>query len=331
METFPSGLGWQAVGEPGGSPLATARFGASEAAPQLRLPLVHRFGRSSPANGLPPLRLSAAEIAAFQRDGFLSLPQVTTPDEVARMRLAYDRLFAGRQGWKAGHRFDFAGTDEPGKAESVPQVLHPSRYERALRHSLFRANAHAIARQILGRSAKLMLEHAMLKPARTGGATPWHQDEAFCAKNTDFRYITIWMPLQPVDQENGCMEFIPGSHRGALTPHRRINGDPRIHGLEAVGVNAEAAVACPLPAGGATVHHWRTLHGTGPNRSDGPRRAYALCFGIHSCDFIVREDYPWNTGGPTVRQARAAASRHFAKRWAVALRDKARAVKAGLG
>lgn len=291
---------------------------------------------SAPRAGNAPgrqtaVRLSDAEVAAFSRDGYLSLPSLSTPEEVSGAVAAYDRLFAERRGWKAGHFFDFAGADEPGKAASVPQVLHPSRYERGFRMPVFRANAKAIARQLLGPTAKLMLEHAMMKPARTGGATPWHQDEAFCAKNTDFRYITFWMPLQPVDGSNGCMEFVPGSHTGPLVPHRRMGGDARVHGLEAEGVDRASAVACLLPAGGATIHHWRTLHGTGPNVSDGPRRAYALCYGIRSREFVVREDYPWNTGAPTVRQARAAASRHFAKRWAVALRDKARAVKATLG
>ena len=57
--------------------------------------------------------------------------------------------------------------------------------------------------------------------------------------------------------------------------------DPRVIGLEVDNPGARAAggAACPIPAGGATVHHSRTLHYTGPNRSDGPRRAYILTFG----------------------------------------------------
>jgi len=270
--------------------------------------------------------LSQEQIRRFETDGYLSLPEITTQDEVAWMREVYDRLFERKPGWNKGDFFDFAGTDEEGAPARLPQLLNPSCYEPTLAQTIFRANADAIARQLLGDKAKLIFEHAMMKQALNGGETAWHQDAAFYAKYTNYRAITIWMPLQPVDDLNGCMEFIPGSQRGALTAHRHVNDDPRIHGLEAVGVDGSLAIQCPLRAGGATIHGDKTLHHAGPNRSDKPRRAYALVYGLRGRQFILHEDHPWNQAGSTARERRLATSRGPAQQVTAKLKDIAKRI-----
>jgi ectoine hydroxylase-related dioxygenase (phytanoyl-CoA dioxygenase family) len=249
--------------------------------------------------------LGQLEVERFHQEGFLSIPQITTREEISRVRALYDRLFEQKAGWEKGDFFDFAGLDESGATASVPQLSDPSKYEPALKNTIFRTNAHAIARQLLGPTAELVFEHAMLKPAGTGGETPRHQDEAFYPRFTNYRSITFWMPLQPVDIVNGCLDFIPGSNNGPLLTHRSINNDPRIHGLEAPEADASLKVSCPLQEGGATVHGYRTLHHAGPNLSDGPRRAYALGFGVRSREYTLRTDFAWNREKATARALRA--------------------------
>lgn len=249
--------------------------------------------------------LTTQQLKQFEDNGYLAISQITTPQEVAWMIGVYDRLFEQRAGWDKGDFFDFAGTDNPGDTAVLPQLLEPSRYEPALKAMLFRRNAHALAQQLLGPTAELVYEHAMLKHAKTGGATPWHQDEAFFPQFTNYRSVTFWMPLQAVDPLNGCLEFIPGSHKRGLLPHHRLNGDPRIHGLEAEGPDDHLSVHCPLAAGDASVHHQRMLHHAGPNLSDGPRRAYALGFGVRSRHLTLREEFPWNVQQDTARLKRA--------------------------
>ena len=267
------------------------------------------------------LSLAPGQVSQFWEQGFLAIPQICTELEVRRLCEVYDRLFAQRTGWDKGDLFDFAGPDTPGSVPVLPQLLEPSRYEPSLKKSVVRANALAIARQILGPRAELVFEHAMLKPAHIGAETPWHQDEAFFPIYTNYQSITIWIPLQPVDTSNGCMQFIPGSHAGAVLPHRRLNDDPRVHGLEVCGTNVTQAVSCPLPAGGATVHHCRTLHHAGPNLTGGPRRAYALGFGIRSKEFTLRSEFPWNAHRTSARDRRADASQGTAERYMRQLRN----------
>lgn len=270
--------------------------------------------------------LSAEQIAQFGRVGFLAIPRITTDAEVAWMREVYDRLFERKPGWSKGDFFDFAGDDLDQDAQKLPQLLNPSRYEPMLAKTVFHASAKLIARQLLGPNARLIFEHAMLKPARTGGETAWHQDAAFYARYTNYRAVTIWMPLQPVDERNGCMRFIPGSQDGPVKDHRRIGDNPRAHGLEAIGIDPSAAIACPLPAGGATIHGDRTMHHAGANSSDEPRRAYALVFGVRSRTFVLREEHPWNLGVETAREARARKARGLLGNCASAIKEAGKAL-----
>jgi ectoine hydroxylase-related dioxygenase (phytanoyl-CoA dioxygenase family) len=212
---------------------------------------------------------------------------------VERLRAIYDRIFAERAGRDVGDQFDLAGADEEGKAATLPQILNPSKYAPELLEAAYRANAETLARQLLGPDAKFLGEHAIFKPARIGAATPWHQDEAYWEADQEYEAISVWMPLQVATVENGCMWFVPGSHLLEVQPHHNIDNDPRITGLVIDQIDPEGAVACPIPAGGATVHHCRTLHYTGPNRSDIPRRAYILIFGVPPRQRAETRDFYW--------------------------------------
>ena len=270
--------------------------------------------------------LDSEEVSRFHRDGFLEIRDITTAEEVSRLRVLYDSLFTKKAGWEKGDLFDFAGLDDAESPAKTLQLIEPSTYEPALRATVFRTNAQAIARQLLGPSAEVVFEHAMLKPANTDGETPWHQDEAFYPRFTNYRSITCWMPLQPVDVVNGSLDFIPGSNDGPLLTHRSINNDPRIHGLEAPEANAERKISCPLPEGAATVHGYRTLHHAGPNRSDGPRRAYALGFGVRSKEYMIRTEFPWNLEKATARAMRADAARGPLQRYVHQLKQSVKAL-----
>src|SRR5947209_15525733 len=222
----------------------------------------------------PTIVLTQDQIDFYHREGYLVLEAITTPEEVAWLRGIYDRLFEARAGREAGDEFDLAGTDAEGQQAALPQILNPAKYAPELKEGQYRANALAVARQLLGPRAESRGEHAIFKPARTGAATPWHQDEAYWDPTKDYESLSIWIPLQEATVENGCMQFVPGSHREQVMTHHSINYDPRIHGLEVEqAVDTSRAVACPIPAGGATIHHNRILHYAGPNISSTPRRA----------------------------------------------------------
>lgn len=257
----------------------------------------------------PTIVLSDAQVAFYLKNGYLALDAITTPDEVARLRAVYDHLFATNAGREDGNQFDLAGTDEEGKPAALPQILGPRRYAPELNHTLYEANALAIARQLLGAEANFAGDHAIFKPARSGAPTPWHQDEAYWNPEVDANALSVWMPLQEATLENGCMQFIPGSQKQEIIPHRSIGGDVRVHGLELdADIDLSGAAACPLPAGGATFHSSRTLHFTGANLSAVPRRAYILAFAVPPTPRTDGRRFPWNEKKQTAGEARRKAA-----------------------
>jgi ectoine hydroxylase-related dioxygenase (phytanoyl-CoA dioxygenase family) len=252
-------------------------------------------------------RLSEDQLVALRRDGFLLVHGMAGSDEIAALRALYDRLFSERRGWDNGDLFDMVGRDNPGEGLALPQMLWPSRYEPLLGRSQLARSARFVAEQILGPKLENMLEHAILKPASHGAATPWHQDEAFNRKGSGFEEsISIWMPLQDVTVESGCMRYIRGSNLGPLFPHQSPNNDPRIHGLETVSPpDLTHCVEVPMPAGSGVIHLSRTLHSAGPNTSGQPRRAYILGFAVKSHRHqLLTRDYPWNLEKQTAREQR---------------------------
>src|SRR6266480_6718756 len=118
--------------------------------------------------GYPTVVLTHQQIEFYQREGYLALDAITTPEEVAWLRGIYDRLFASRAGREEGNQFDLGGADEDGKTAVLPQILSPSRYAPELKEGLFRVNGMAVARQLLGPDVMAQGEHAIFKPAKFG-------------------------------------------------------------------------------------------------------------------------------------------------------------------
>ncbi len=204
-------------------------------------------------------------------------------------------MFAERAGWSDGNYFDLVGLESDPDKFKIQHLQRITDYCPQLLNTQYFRNASSIARQLLGGPEKHLYDIAISKPPFSDAETPWHQDAAFLADTSYFETLVFWVPLQPVDQSNGCMNFIPGSHLGPIVTHRSPGGDTRVNGLEAMEIDRSTAVACPLEAGGATIHHFRTLHGTGGNKTAEFRHALTFGFGIRRSQPTVMGPFDWLT------------------------------------
>lgn len=261
--------------------------------------------RGKQASGAPTFTLTAAERDRFAAESFLALDRLMPADEVRTTRATLERLFDTRAGYAEGAQFDFLSADDDPEKPGMPQILRPSVYAPELLGGQTVANAAVVANLLLGPEARLSFDHVMMKPPHDGAPTPWHQDDAFADPAFEMRSITIWIPLQAVDERNGCLAFVPGSPRRAVLPHASPGEDGRVHGLECIGgFDVADAVPCPIPAGGCTIHTGRTLHGAGPNLSDAPRYAFALVFSTPKLPVAAPDARPWLDGRQTARAER---------------------------
>jgi hypothetical protein len=76
----------------------------------------------------------------------------------------------------------------------------------------------SVVRHFLGENIIVKFNSVFVKPARTGSATPWHQDNGLW-RDGETAPFNAWMALDPATTENGCMQFIPGSHKTEIVPH----------------------------------------------------------------------------------------------------------------
>ena len=109
-----------------------------------------------------------------------------------------------------------------------------------------------------------------------GAPTQYHVDLPWWSFDSPDA-CTIWVALDDSTVENGCLYFVPGSHRLKL----RTAGDlgPDLGALFAAHPEVTAPpVACPLPAGGCSFHNGYTIHGAGANMTAGWRRAMSIAF-----------------------------------------------------
>lgn len=213
---------------------------------------------------VPVAPVSTEQIEAFDRDGFLVLPDFTTLEDVQRIRALVLPLFERFHELPAPYALDLGYDARPRGAPEIPEINYTVHLAPDLMATQAFARGRAIAQQLLGGAAMHTgYDHAILKSPHNGRATPWHQDQAYATDRGTMSTMHLWIALQPVTVEMGCMWFIPGSHRGPILAHHKNGYRRTAHALEATGVDVRDAVACPLPAGGATIHQARTLHYTG--------------------------------------------------------------------
>lgn len=234
-----------------------------------------RAGRESGASS--PVVLSAAEQARFWRDGFLIVDRTVVDEaDLAPVRAIIERLYAGLDQLSPGLAYDLGEPSKYRADREIPEINAPTRIEPGLLDSVAYARCHELARQLLGRRARWVHDHVIRKPPRSPATIEWHQDLAFGPDNPTTRQVHIWLALQDVTEANGCVRYLPQAGAPRLLPHHRRS--PESHALVATGVDASAAVECPIDAGMATIHRVTTLHSSGPNTTDAPRMGWILQF-----------------------------------------------------
>ena len=111
-----------------------------------------------------------------------------------------------------------------------------------------------------------------------GEATPPHQD-GYYFRLTPNEAMTVWLPLDPVDQENGCIRYVPGSHLNGLREHNIGKTYGFSLGIDDYGpADEEAEVAIEANPGDLILHHSLTIHRADSNNSNRQRRALGLVY-----------------------------------------------------
>ena len=112
------------------------------------------------------------------------------------------------------------------------------------------------------------------KQPHDAGYVGWHQDATYWGLEPAEKVVTVWLGLTESTPENGCMQYVPGSHRRGIRTHlQRLDDANLLQSGQFVELADETDIVadCVLDAGEFSIHHARILHGSRPNTSDRPR------------------------------------------------------------
>tara|TARA_B100000809_G_scaffold13504_1_gene12319 strand:- start:3595 stop:4365 length:771 start_codon:yes stop_codon:yes gene_type:complete len=203
-------------------------------------------------------------------EGVFAAPEVDTIGQLA-ISLCEPEITSADSSYNADLSKD--GRLAPRKLDN-PFLKH-----RDLRNFVMDRRLRALVEELIRRPPMLINDQMFMKPPRFGSAKPYHQDNAYFLCHPDDEVITAWIALDDVDEFNGCLRYISGSHRGPILEHLPIPGEPynTTPATEQIDLTQEAP-AC-VKKGGVVFHHSKTLHTSHRNESDKWRRAYASHWG----------------------------------------------------
>lgn len=124
-----------------------------------------------------------------------------------------------------------------------------------------------------------LIDQVNLKLPRVGSGFPYHQDESFLFGDAlrrvqRFGGVNLVIALDPADADNGGFEVLGRTHHGPL-----VDVTYDTSATNAGLFDESRRVLEPLSPGDALLFHPRLAHGSGPNRSERPRRLITLWFG----------------------------------------------------
>jgi ectoine hydroxylase-related dioxygenase (phytanoyl-CoA dioxygenase family) len=235
--------------------------------------------------------VSAEELARFKRDGYVHLQGVMSESEMKVIDDAY-QSFLDRRIEVEGRDFNDMTTGEFGTdptSYAIVNVMLPRKYLPSLQGNLFERRAASIAKQLCGDGMVIDFDQLLAKqPFREDAVFAWHQDQAYWIDTPDRRTATCWLAVDDSTLANGCMQFLPGSQREPVRPHRPLHGDREAsHTLVTDLRPGEKTTPVEIKRGDITVHCEGVLHGSGGNSSASRRRAYIVAF--RSSDTVAEE------------------------------------------
>lgn len=223
-----------------------------------------------------PLTLTEEQVTFYHKNGYVVVDGVVDEEKLIALREVTDQIVEGARGLT--HHTDVYDLEDSHSPDEprVRRIKNPSKVHPVYRDlSRDQTILHLVA-QLIGPNIRFHSEKLNMKAAGYGAPVEWHQDWAFYPHTND-DVLAVGILLDDCSLENGPLMVIPESHKGPVYDHH-ANG--RFCGVIHPSCKVNYADAIPLTckAGGMTIHHVRTVHGSAPNRSDKPRRLLLFAY-----------------------------------------------------
>jgi hypothetical protein len=255
-------------------------------------------------------RLSADQIDFFHTNGFLAGLRLLNDEQINVLR---DELAQLIDPHHPAHDlfYEFHSNESTDPATVLFHALGAWRITPGFHDLVWHPAFLVPASQLLGGAVRFWHDQLFCKPAHHGGVVAWHQDYSYWTRTQPLAHLSCWIGLDDSTRANGCVHYVPGSHRWNLLPITGLAND--MNAIQSVLNDEQRAqfnpVAIELRAGECSFHHPLMVHGSYENRSDGPRRGAVINVfrdGVRSAS-----DDPLLQGVPPIRTGQQIGGQFF--------------------
>jgi phytanoyl-CoA hydroxylase len=244
----------------------------------------------------PLRRVTDQQARQYSEQGFFLLENAFDPDEVARVIEVMDPFEAETEAFLAG--ID-GGKVFIARSNEITFTTHLVRRSDVLRSLVSGPVLTDLCHDLIGPDVRLYWDQAVYKKPGTEAPFPWHQDNGYTYVEPQ-QYLTCWIALTDATIDNGCPQVVPGLHRSGTLAHEASD-----LGFVCLPESTES-IAVEAPAGSVVVFSSLTPHSTGPNLSDGVRKAYIVQYAPDGAEAVTVD-----TDGIEHRSLVAADDRQF--------------------
>jgi ectoine hydroxylase-related dioxygenase (phytanoyl-CoA dioxygenase family) len=229
------------------------------------------------AQGWESYRLTEEQVDFYQNNGYIAGLSVLDDAQIEYLRAELAELVdPSHEGHSLFYEFHLNESADPSK--TLFHALGAWRIAQGFHDVLWNPAFTVPASQLLEGAVRFWHDQIFYKPAHHGGVVAWHQDYSYWTRTQPMAHLSCWIGLDDSTRENGCVYYVPGSHRWNLLPITGLAGD--MNAIQSV-LNDEQKeqfkpVAIELKKGEASFHHPLMVHGSFENRTEQPRRALVI-------------------------------------------------------
>ena len=225
--------------------------------------------------------LTDEERASFEANGYLVKPRLfdrETMDAVdGEIEGPHDRMATTPADGVGISWEEFEDSDLP---KRIRQLMHSEVVSPTLNTMLRSDGMLEVVTALIGPDVSLYHSKLLMKAANDGTAIPWHQDYAYWKKEgNEPLMVNCMVAIDPMDEVNGCTEFVAGSHHWGLQEHQREQTSFGVF-LPGHYQVRDDSTAIELDRGDAIFFNALVIHGSAPNTSDCDRRANTFAYNV---------------------------------------------------
>jgi len=210
----------------------------------------------------------------FEDSGFVVLPDLLSESELIPVSDEIDVYLSGGSKKAPADAIIY----EPGSCPPrIRNIFHIHRFSAVCAKLAHHPKIISVVRQILGSPLRLYSSGLFAKPAEVGTQVPLHQDMAYWPFEP-FQLLSCWIALDDSTVENGCVRFLPESHKLGLLHHVPSGIPGNSLGIDDKRVTGLNEHAVEVRRGSCVLHHCLTAHRSEANRAARPRRGLIFVY-----------------------------------------------------